>query len=171
VKPVPDTVEDAARVVKDPVPPLIDPPLIAGVVMAAFVPSKSVEPVPLVAAAINVPPELVATAVALMRPVSTRLVPVSVVNVPAAGDVPPIAGGLARYAVNPAPDTVLEAVSVVNDPVEPLIVVPVIDPPVTATDEAACVDIVPNPVINDDGIEPALRVPTVTMLASPATGA
>jgi len=41
---------------------------------------------------------------------------VSVVNVPAAAAVPPIAGGLARYALNPVPETVLLALSVVNAP-------------------------------------------------------
>jgi hypothetical protein len=40
----------------------------------------------------------------------------SVVNVPAAGVVPPIAGGLARYVLNPVPETVLLALNVVNAP-------------------------------------------------------
>ena len=42
----------------------------------------------------------------------------SVVNVPAAAAVPPIAGGLARYVLNPVPETVLDADSVVNAPVD-----------------------------------------------------
>jgi hypothetical protein len=41
----------------------------------------------------------------------------SVVKLPAAGAVPPIAGGLARYVEKPVPDTVLLADSVVNAPV------------------------------------------------------
>jgi len=43
-------------------------------------------------------------------------VAVRVVNAPAAGAVPPIAGGLARYVLNPVPLTVLDADSVVNAP-------------------------------------------------------
>jgi len=46
------------------------------------------------------------------------VLPTSVVNVPAAAVVPPIAGGLARYVVNPAPLTVDDALSVVNAPVD-----------------------------------------------------
>ena len=42
---------------------------------------------------------------------------VKLVNVPAAAAVPPIAGGLAKYVLNPVPDTVLLALSVVNAPV------------------------------------------------------
>jgi len=41
---------------------------------------------------------------------------VTVVNVPAAAAVPPIAGGEARYVVKPVPDTVEEADNVVNAP-------------------------------------------------------
>ena len=41
---------------------------------------------------------------------------VSVVNVPAAAAVPPMAGGLARYVLNPVPETVLLALNVVNAP-------------------------------------------------------
>jgi hypothetical protein len=40
-----------------------------------------------------------------------------VVNAPAAGVVPPIAGGDARYVLNPVPLTVLDAARVVNAPV------------------------------------------------------
>jgi hypothetical protein len=40
----------------------------------------------------------------------------NVVNVPAAAAVPPIAGGLAKYVLNPVPETVLLALSVVNAP-------------------------------------------------------
>ena len=50
-------------------------------------------------------------------------VAVRVVNAPAAGAVPPIAGGLARYVLNPVPLTVLDADSVVNAPV-PAVVAP-----------------------------------------------
>jgi len=42
--------------------------------------------------------------------------PVTKVKVPAAGAVPPIAGGDARYVENPVPDTVLDADRVVNAP-------------------------------------------------------
>jgi hypothetical protein len=42
----------------------------------------------------------------------------NVVKVPAAAAVPPIAGGLARYVEKPVPDTVDDAESVVNTPVE-----------------------------------------------------
>jgi hypothetical protein len=42
------------------------------------------------------------------------------VNLPAAAAVPPIAGGDARYVLNPVPLTVLLADSVVNEPVLPL---------------------------------------------------
>ena len=45
------------------------------------------------------------------------LLALSVVNEPAAAAVPPIAGGLARYVLNPVPETVLLALSVVNAPV------------------------------------------------------
>jgi hypothetical protein len=38
------------------------------------------------------------------------------VNVPAAGVVPPIAGGLARYVEKPVPLTVLDALNVVKAP-------------------------------------------------------
>jgi hypothetical protein len=41
---------------------------------------------------------------------------VPVVNVPAAAAVPPIAGGLARYVLNPVPLTVELADKVVNAP-------------------------------------------------------
>ncbi|WP_233854136.1 hypothetical protein [Paraburkholderia sp. HD33-4] len=53
------------------------------------------------------------------------LVLLSVVKLPAAAAVPPIAGGDARYVLKPEPLTVLLAASVVNDPVLPLIGVPV----------------------------------------------
>jgi hypothetical protein len=43
-----------------------------------------------------------------------------VVNLPVPGAVPPIAGGDARYVLNPVPLTVLLAASVVNEPVLPL---------------------------------------------------
>ena len=39
-----------------------------------------------------------------------------VVNDPAAGVLPPIAGGFAKYDVNPAPEIVLDAFNVVNAP-------------------------------------------------------
>ena len=38
------------------------------------------------------------------------------VNEPAAGEVPPIAGGLARYVLNPDPATVPELLRLVNEP-------------------------------------------------------
>ena len=44
------------------------------------------------------------------------VVPPRVVNVPAAAVVPPIAGGEAKYVLNPVPDTVLDADNVVNEP-------------------------------------------------------
>lgn len=44
------------------------------------------------------------------------LVDVSVVNLPLAAAVPPMAGGDARYVEKPEPDTVEEADNVVNDP-------------------------------------------------------
>ena len=50
------------------------------------------------------------------------------VKFPAAAEVPPIAGGEAKYAVKPAPETVLDAANVVKEPDEPLIAVPVIPP-------------------------------------------
>jgi hypothetical protein len=52
-------------------------------------------------------------------------VAVSAVNVPAAAAVPPIAGGDARYALNPAPDTVLDAENVVVV-IPPLSVIPTV---------------------------------------------
>jgi hypothetical protein len=61
---------------------------------------------------------------------------VNVVNVPAAAVVLPIAGGLARYVLNPVPLTVDDALSVVNAPVDAVVaptVVPSTDPPVIAT--------------------------------------
>ena len=44
-----------------------------------------------------------------------------VVPVMAAGAVPPIAGGLAKYVLNPVPLTVEDAESVVNAPVEAVV--------------------------------------------------
>jgi hypothetical protein len=41
---------------------------------------------------------------------------VRVVKLPAAGEEPPIAGGEAKYVLNPVPETVDEAESVVNAP-------------------------------------------------------
>ena len=49
--------------------------------------------------------------------VVTLVFAVTVVNVPAAAAVPPMAGGLARYVLNPVPETVLLALNVVNAPV------------------------------------------------------
>jgi hypothetical protein len=48
--------------------------------------------------------------------VVTLVFAVTVVNVPAAAAVPPMAGGLARYVLNPVPETVLLALNVVNEP-------------------------------------------------------
>ena len=47
----------------------------------------------------------------VVLPVASRMV-----NLPAAGVVPPIAGGEAKYVLKPVPDTVEEAESVVNAP-------------------------------------------------------
>jgi len=44
-----------------------------------------------------------------------------VVPVMAAADVPPIAGGDAKYVLNPVPDTVDDALSVVNAPAEAVV--------------------------------------------------
>ena len=44
-----------------------------------------------------------------------------VVPVIADGDVPPIAGGDAKYVLNPVPDTVEDALSVVNAPAEAVV--------------------------------------------------
>ena len=61
-----------------------------------------------------------------------------VVNVPVFAAVPPIAGGEARYVLKPVPDTVLDALKVVNAPVDAVVAptdVPLIVPPVIVTDE------------------------------------
>jgi len=56
--------------------------------------------------------------VAVAADVTLGLVlPTNVVNVPAAGAVPPMAGGDARYVLKPAPLTVDDALKVVNAPV------------------------------------------------------
>jgi hypothetical protein len=83
---------------------------------------------------------LLVVVLAVTAPVADR-----VVNEPAAAAVPPIAGGLARYVLNPVPETVLDADSVVNAPVEAvvapidmLLMVPVVPEPIV---------IVPAPVV------------------------
>jgi hypothetical protein len=68
---------------------------------------------------------VVAPTVPLIGPLKATLavivVPPSVVNVPAAAAVPPMAGGEARNVVKPAPLTVEVADSVVNAPVEAVV--------------------------------------------------
>jgi hypothetical protein len=68
--------------------------------------------------------------------VPVAIVDVTVVNLPVDAVVPPIAGGLARYVLNPVPLTVDDALSVVNAPVDAVVaptVAPSIAPPVIAT--------------------------------------
>ena len=69
----------------------------------------------------------------------------SVVNAPAAGAVPPMAGGLARYVLKPVPLTVLDADKVVNAPVEA--VVAPIDMLLIVPSVPELIVIVPAPVV------------------------
>ena len=72
---------------------------------------------------------------------------VRVVKLPAAGAVPPIAGGEANRLVIPAPETVDDALNVVKLPVDPLIGVPLIETairlPVLSTDISRVTALVP----------------------------
>ena len=77
--------------------------------------------------------------------VVTLVFAVTVVNVPAAAAVPPIAGGLAKYVLNPVPETVLDADSVVNAPV--LAVVAPIDMLLIVPVVPELIVIVPAPVV------------------------
>ena len=106
LKPVPLTVEDAARVVNAPVLAVVAPieqllivPAVAGLMVTTPVPVGD------------------STTLRLAGLRATAPVAVSVVKVPAAAAVPPIAGGEARYVLNPVPLTVEDADSVVNAPV------------------------------------------------------
>jgi hypothetical protein len=67
----------------------------------------------------------------------------AVVNVPAAGVVPPIAGGDARYVLKPVPLTVELAESVVNAPVD-AVVAPTV--PLRGPEKPAAVNVVPSNV-------------------------
>jgi hypothetical protein len=74
---------------------------------------------------------------------------VKVVNFPVDGEVAPIAGGLARYVLNPVPETVELALNVVKAPVEAVVAPTVVlstEPPVIATAFAFCSANVPTPV-------------------------
>jgi hypothetical protein len=68
-----------------------------------------------------VPPLPVITQDVVPMMPQVSLVSFSVVNVPAAAAVPPIAGGEARYVEKPVPLTVLDALSVENAPVEAVV--------------------------------------------------
>jgi hypothetical protein len=85
---------------------------------------------------------------------------INAVNVPAAAAVPPMAGGLAKYVLNPVPETVLDADSVVNAPVlavvaptEALLIVPpLIVGLVSVLLVSVCVTSVPTRVVVASGI-------------------
>lgn len=112
VKPAPDTVLVADRVVKAPV--LGEPePIGPGEAIRVTKPAPLTVLDALSVVKAPVLGVLAPTVMLLMEPA----VPISVVNVPAAGAVPPIAGGLARYVLKPVPETVEDAARVVKEPV------------------------------------------------------
>lgn len=82
----------------------------------AFVLTIGLVVVPAVAGQVNVAVPLVPPAPVIMHVVEVATPQFNAVNVPAAGVVPPIAGGEARYVENPVPETVELADKVVNDP-------------------------------------------------------
>jgi hypothetical protein len=105
LNPVPETVLDADSVVNAPV-------------LAVVAPTDMLLIVPVVPELIVIVPAPVVVYDWLLVVVLCKIavVAVSDVNVPAAAAVPPIAGGLAKYVLNPVPETVLLALSVVNAP-------------------------------------------------------
>jgi hypothetical protein len=79
---------------------------------------------------------------------------VTVVNVPAAAAVPPIAGGEARYVEKPVPVTVLDALSVVNAPVEG-VVLPIGPGEANVAPPSVVALFVPDPLTVSDEPEPS----------------
>ena len=113
LKPTPDTVVVALSVVNAPAAATVTPIDVLLIVDAA------------VGLIVNAPTGLIVTVpvpvgdIVTFKEAGDKLivpVPVKVVNAPAAATVPPIAGGDAKYVLNPVPDTVLLAASVVNAP-------------------------------------------------------
>jgi hypothetical protein len=134
LNPVPETVLLALNVVNAPVD-------------AVVAPIDMLLIVPVVPELIVIVPVLVVVYDWLLVVVLCKIAVVAVndVNVPAAAAVPPIAGGLAKYVLNPVPETVLDADSVVNAPV--LAVVAPIDILLIVPVVPELIVIVPAPVV------------------------